>query len=187
MKVKGAQTGVVTDFDGNFSLDAPANSVLIISYVGYNDREVAVNSRAIIDKIQLESNTKTLDQLVVVGYGTQQRTQLTGSVATIGSEKIEIAPAPTLDAAIGGIVVRSFGDSGIDLRGIVKTRTVEENFSACSDIRRAIKAAVDADPDVEFAYPHMQIVETESRKATEGKTLEGSIQKTKTTESGSPN
>ena len=62
------------------------------------------------------------------------------------------------------VLVRSFGDSGIDLRGIVKTRTVEENFSACSDIRRAIKAAVDADPDVEFAYPHMQIVETESRK-----------------------
>jgi small-conductance mechanosensitive channel len=73
------------------------------------------------------------------------------------------------------VLVRSFGDSGIDLRGIVKTRTVEENFSACSDIRRAIKAAVDADPDVEFAYPHMQIVETESRKTPEGRMPEGRI------------
>ena len=89
VKVKGAQTGVVTDFDGNFSLDAPANSVLIISYVGYNDREVAVNSRAIIDKIQLESNTKTLDQLVVVGYGTQKKADLTGSLSVVNAEQLK--------------------------------------------------------------------------------------------------
>ena len=64
------------------------------------------------------------------------------------------------------VLVRSFGDSGINLRGIVKTRTVEENFSACSMIRRSIKAAVDADPDVWFAYPHVQVVSQDA--GTEG-------------------
>ena len=54
VKVKGAQTGAVTDLDGNFQVNAPANGTLVISYVGYKDREIAVNGRAIIESIQME-------------------------------------------------------------------------------------------------------------------------------------
>ena len=126
VKVKGAQTGVVTDFDGNFSLDAPANSVLIISYVGYNDREVAVNSRAIIDKIQLESNTKTLDQLVVVGYGTQKKADLTGSVSVVNAEQLKKVSnsniSTMLEGKVPGVQITTDGQPGADpsvrIRGI---------------------------------------------------------------------
>ena len=62
------------------------------------------------------------------------------------------------------VLVRDLGESGISLRGIVKTRTVEENFIACSEIRRAIKAAVDNSTDVRFAYPHVQVISGEEKK-----------------------
>ena len=73
IKVKGAQNGVITDFDGNFSIDAPSNATLVVSYVGYKDREIAVRGRAIIEKIELESDSQLLDQVVVIGYGTQKK------------------------------------------------------------------------------------------------------------------
>lgn len=76
VRVKGSQTGSVTDIDGNFQLDAPANATLVVSYVGYKDSEIAVNGRAIIEKIQLESDSQVLDQVVVVGYGTQKKRRL---------------------------------------------------------------------------------------------------------------
>ena len=58
VQVKGASTGTVTDLDGNFSLDAPANAILVVSYVGYQDQEIAVQGRAILGTIQLESSNR---------------------------------------------------------------------------------------------------------------------------------
>ena len=66
---KDAQSGVVTDLDGNFSIDVPANATLVVSYVGYKDREIAVRGRAVLNQIQLDSDVQMLDQVVVVGYG----------------------------------------------------------------------------------------------------------------------
>ena len=76
IRVKGAQTGVVTDFDGNFQLDAPANATLVVSYVGFKDREIAVRGRAVIETITMESDSQLLDQVVVVGYGTQKKAKV---------------------------------------------------------------------------------------------------------------
>ena len=100
----------VTDAEGRFHIDiASFPSDISVRYMGYESQEVKIGERDSVVSISLHEQTRRLNELVVVGYGTQQRTQLTGSVATIGSEKIEIAPAPTLDAAIGGIV------AGLDL------------------------------------------------------------------------
>ena len=73
VRVKGASSGSVTDLDGNFQIDAASNATLVISYVGYKDREVAVRGRAQIDAIQMEADSHMLDQVVVVGYGTQKK------------------------------------------------------------------------------------------------------------------
>ena len=89
VKVKGSQTGAVTDFDGNFTIDADSNATLVISYVGFKDREIAVRGRAVIDKIQMESDSQVLDQLVVVGYGTQKKADLTGSVSIVNAEELK--------------------------------------------------------------------------------------------------
>ena len=70
VKLKGANSGSVTDFDGNFQMDVPSDATLLISYVGYKERAFAVRGRADLGQIQLESDALMLDQVVVVGYGT---------------------------------------------------------------------------------------------------------------------
>ena len=97
--------GVVTDAEGNFSIDvASFPSELKISYVGYEQQSIRVKGDDDDIVVALKEENHNLGEVVVVGYGTQKRTQLTGSVATISSEKINIIPAPTLDGALGGIV-----------------------------------------------------------------------------------
>ena len=75
VRVKGVQSGVVTDFDGNFELNAPGNGTLVVSYVGYKDREIAIRGRANLNTIELESDAMMLDQVVVVGYGVQKKAE----------------------------------------------------------------------------------------------------------------
>ena len=76
VKTKGSNSGTVTDLDGNFQLNVPANATLLVSYVGYKDSQIAVRGRAIIDQIQLTPNDLTLNQVVVVGYGTMKKSDL---------------------------------------------------------------------------------------------------------------
>ena len=88
VQLKGTQSGVITDMDGKFTIDAPANGTLVVSYVGFKDREIAINGRAIIEQIQLESDAQVLDQVVVVGYGVQKKADLTGSVSDRKSTRL---------------------------------------------------------------------------------------------------
>lgn len=76
VKTKDAKTGAVTDLDGNFEIRVKANATLFVSYLGYKEREIAVRGRAIIESIQLSADNQVLDQVVVVGYGTQKRQTL---------------------------------------------------------------------------------------------------------------
>ena len=126
IRVKGASAGVVTDFDGNFELDAPANATLVVSYVGYKDREIAVNGRAILGKIQLESDAQLLDQVVVVGYGVQKKADLTGSVSIVNAEELKRTSnsniSTMLEGKVAGVQITSDGQPGADplvrIRGI---------------------------------------------------------------------
>lgn len=126
VRVKGSQTGSVTDFDGNFTIDAPANATLVVSYVGYKDREIAVNGRAVIETIQLESDSQILDQVVVVGYGTQKKADLTGSVSIVNAEEMKRVSnsniSTMLEGKVAGVQITSDGQPGADpavrIRGI---------------------------------------------------------------------
>ena len=89
VKVKNSNAGAVTDVDGNFQITAPANAILVVSYVGYQDKEVAVRGRAIIESIQLSADETVLDQVVVVGYGTQKKAALTGSVSIVNADEMK--------------------------------------------------------------------------------------------------
>lgn len=84
--VKGNNTmGTITDFDGNFMLDVPAKSVLVISYIGYVTQEVPTAGKNSLE-IVLKENTKTLDEVVVIGYGTQRKGDVTSSVASVKAD-----------------------------------------------------------------------------------------------------
>lgn len=85
--LQGTSSGAVTDYDGNFTLQAPANGVLEISYIGYKPQTIPVNNQAIIN-IVLEEDTELLDEVVVIGYGTVRKDDATGSVTAIKPDNI---------------------------------------------------------------------------------------------------
>ena len=126
VRVKGASSGSVTDIDGNFQIDAASNATLVISYVGYKDREVAVRGRAQIDAIQMEADSHMLDQVVVVGYGTQKKADLTGSVAVVNADELKRVShsniSSMLEGKVAGVQITSDGQPGADptvrIRGI---------------------------------------------------------------------
>ncbi|HEX5024831.1 MAG TPA: TonB-dependent receptor [Agriterribacter sp.] len=101
VQVKGLKTATITDTDGNFSIDASPSSTLIFSAIGYSDLEVKVNNRMVVN-VQLESSSKILEQVVVVGYGTQKRKDVTGAISSINAATIEKVPVTTLDQAMQG-------------------------------------------------------------------------------------
>ena len=126
VRVKDAEGGAVTDLDGNFQLDVPANGVLIVSYVGFKDMEVAVRGRAVLGTIQMESDAMTLNQVVVVGYGTQKKADLTGSVSIVNAEEMKKVSnsniSTMLEGKVAGVQITSDGQPGADpsvrIRGI---------------------------------------------------------------------
>lgn len=102
--VKGTQRGTTTDAEGNYTILVNNESaVLVFSFVGYEAQEVAVGNRTAID-INLKTDTRSLNELVVVGYGTQKKANLTGAVSTVGGEVLESRPLVNLAQGLQGIV-----------------------------------------------------------------------------------
>ena len=89
--IKGTTTGTITDMDGNFVLSAPENAMLEISYIGYLPQTVRVMPGKDL-KVTLKEDSKSLDELVVVGYGTQKKVNLTGAVTSLDAEILENRP-----------------------------------------------------------------------------------------------
>ncbi|MDR1918635.1 MAG: TonB-dependent receptor [Tannerellaceae bacterium] len=101
--VKGTTTGTVTDIDGRYSIEAAPGSTLQISYIGYYGKEVAVGESTKIDVILVE-NTQALEEVVVVGYGTQKKTNLTGAVSTVSLPEMEKRTVAQTSLALQGLV-----------------------------------------------------------------------------------
>ncbi|MEN2416364.1 SusC/RagA family TonB-linked outer membrane protein [Flavobacterium mesophilum] len=123
--VKGTKTVTTTDFDGNFSIKAPSNGILVISFIGYQSKEIAINSQKNIS-VKLAEEASKLNEIVVVGYGTQKKGDLTSAVAHVTKEDFVQAPVKDvgqlLQGKVAGLTVTSSSgnpDSGssIFLRG----------------------------------------------------------------------
>ena len=100
--VKGTANGTQTDFDGNFTLNnVVTNATLIFSYIGFETREIPVNNRSTVNVTMAMSN-QALDEVVVIGYGEQQKKTLTGSVSQVEGEEIAKAPVSTMSEALVG-------------------------------------------------------------------------------------
>ncbi|MBD0365632.1 MAG: TonB-dependent receptor [Flavisolibacter sp.] len=99
--VKGTSTGVNTDETGNFQITAPANGTLVVSSVGFATKEIAVNGKPTIN-IPLATAGNDLEQVVVVGYGTQRKKDVTGSVVSVSGETLREVPAPNVIAQLKG-------------------------------------------------------------------------------------
>ncbi len=95
--------GTITDIDGNFVLTVPSNSVLTISFIGYATQEVTVNGKTSLTVV-LEEDAKVLDEVVVVGYGTMKKSDLTGAVSSVGTKDIKDSPVANIGQAMQGKV-----------------------------------------------------------------------------------
>ena len=99
---KGNTTnGTITDLDGNFSLKVPANATVVISYIGMKTQEIAIKGKSKID-VTLSDDAKSLDEVVVIGYGTAKRKDITGSVASVNSETLAAIPVASATEALQG-------------------------------------------------------------------------------------
>ena len=116
--VKGTTTGGISDFDGKYTVAAPKDGILVFSFVGFTSKEEAINGRSTID-LRLETDAKALNEVVVVGYGTQRKVTVTGAVATLQGEKIIKSPATDISNSLAGrlpglVVIQQSGEPGYD-------------------------------------------------------------------------
>ena len=102
VKIKGSSTGTVTDMDGNFSLTATPGTALEISYIGFKTQQVKVGNGPVT--IKLQEDSQSLNEVVVVGFGTQKKVNLTGSVGLATSKDLEARPVANAAAALQGVV-----------------------------------------------------------------------------------
>ena len=124
--IKGEANGTATDFDGNYSLTVPANATLVFSFVGFSTQEVAVQDREEIN-ISLTEDISALDEVVVVGYGTVRKRDLTGSVSQVKADELTAFPTPdpmmALQGRASGVQISQNtgapdGDYTIQIRGV---------------------------------------------------------------------
>ncbi|TLX75758.1 TonB-dependent receptor [Labilibacter sediminis] len=132
--IKGTTQGTITDFEGNYSISALSDAMLIFSFIGYESQEVPVNSQSAINVI-LQESTESLDEVVVVGYGSQKVKDLTSAITTVASEELAKTPAATamqaLQGKVGGMQVVSSGQPGnqptVRVRGIGSFQSAGQN------------------------------------------------------------
>ncbi|MES2447793.1 MAG: TonB-dependent receptor [Bacteroidota bacterium] len=126
--VKGTTNATVTNPDGDYSLSVPANSILVFSSIGFSAREVEVKNQTTIN-VSMATSTQDLEQVVVVGYGTQKRKDVTGAISSVSGEDIAkmpaVSPLASLQGKVAGLTVVNSGGAGsqpvIRIRGIAST------------------------------------------------------------------
>lgn len=101
VQVKGTPTGSITDFDGNYTIKANKGAVITFSYIGYKTQEIKFTGQPTVN-IKMIPDNQTLDEVVVVGYGTMKRSDLTGSVASIAAKDVEGFKTSSVAGALGG-------------------------------------------------------------------------------------
>ena len=123
--IKGTTTGTQTDFEGNYAIEASTSEVLVFSYIGFATQEVALTAQTNVD-ITLQEDAAKLDEVVVVGYGTQKKSDLTGAVGSVSSDELQERPATSLTQSLSGKMPgvnvsinsgRPGGKSNIRIRG----------------------------------------------------------------------
>ncbi len=137
--LKGTGDGTVTDEKGSFQINAPRTGVLVFSFIGYTGKEVTVGNLSNLN-VQLDPDDKSLSDVVVVGYGTQKKVNVIGSVVSVGPKDLTAAPVTSISNALAGrlpgaIVSQSGGEPGNDRASILirGSATLNNSSTACGD------------------------------------------------------
>ncbi|WP_031425580.1 SusC/RagA family TonB-linked outer membrane protein [Flavimarina sp. Hel_I_48] len=144
--VKGTTNGTTTDFDGNYSLaNVDSGATLVFSYVGFNPQEIPLDNRTSLD-VTLEENSTSLEDVVVIGYGTQSRAAVTGAISSVDSEEISSLPVATADQALqgraAGVSVINSGSPGVSPEVRIRGLGTPNNNSPLYVIDGVISAGI---------------------------------------------
>lgn len=130
--VKGSTVATQTDLNGNYTINAPSNGVLVFTYLGYTAQEIKVNGQTVINA-QLSSSNQQLNQVVVIGYGSQRKRDLTGSISSVKGEDIAKSPntnpVSSLQGKVAGLTIVNNGTPGaaptVRIRGVNSTNSAD--------------------------------------------------------------
>lgn len=127
IQVKGTNTGTVTNAHGQFSLDAPEGATLVVSYIGYETREIQLNGRNELN-IVLDASAKSLNEVVVVGYGTQKRKEITSAITKIDAEDFNKGgvtdPMQLIQGKVAGLTINNTQGSNPNAKTYIQLRSV---------------------------------------------------------------
>ena len=156
--VKGTTTGAVTDFDGNYVLNVPPNAVLVYSFVGYLAQEVPVTNQALIN-ISLREDIRGFDEVVVVGYGTQRKVNLTGSVAAVTvDEQLTSRTLTNVSSGLSGILPGLAVNQNSGMAGKNDVSLLIRGLGTVNNANPLI--VVDGMPDVDINRLNMNDIES---------------------------
>ncbi|PWG79879.1 SusC/RagA family TonB-linked outer membrane protein [Pararcticibacter amylolyticus] len=123
VKVKGTTQGTSTDVNGGFTISAPGTGILVVSYIGYQSQEVAINNQPTIN-IKLQASSQSLNEVIVVGYGTQRKIDVTGSISQVKGADVNKQPASdaasALQGKVAGVTITNSGAPGATPKVIVR-------------------------------------------------------------------
>ncbi|HEX9601169.1 MAG TPA: carboxypeptidase-like regulatory domain-containing protein, partial [Mariniflexile sp.] len=158
---KGTNNGVVTDFDGKYSLTVNSKGILVFSFIGMKTVEMPVEGKSVIN-VSLKEDTESLDEVVVVGYGTQKREAVTGSIETIQGEEIEDLPVGNLASALVGRILgvsvtggesRPGAPAQITIRNPVSGNNIRAKDRFATDPLYVIDGVIQIDPNTGASDP----------------------------------
>lgn len=158
---KGTSNGVVSDFDGNFSISVRSKSTLVFTFIGMKNAEYSVEGKNVFNTT-MQEDTQSLDEVVVVGYGTQKREAVTGSVATVNVAEIEDLPVGNLSSALVGRVLGvsiSGGESRpgqparLTIRNPLGGTNIRAKDALSTDPLYVIDGIIQLDPNTGFSDP----------------------------------
>lgn len=145
VNVKNTTIGTQSDVNGNYSISVPSNGTLVFTYLGYKTKEVLVNGQTALD-VKLESGNQSLEEIVVVGYGSQRKRDLTGSITSVRGEEISKSPnvnaISSLQGKVAGLTIVNGGAPGaaptVRIRGVNSTNSASPTFVVDGVIQQSI-------------------------------------------------
>jgi len=163
VRVKGTSIGTTTDTNGKYNIEASGNNaVLVFSYIGYNPKEVTLGGRSIVD-VNLEEISSSLDEVVVIGYGTQRRSDLTGAVGSVSAEQLLERPAASLNQALSGRVAgvqvnsnsgRPGGRTNVRIRGFSSINSSNNPLYVVDGVMLPIGNQVQGSQAIDYINPN---------------------------------
>ncbi|MEX2565252.1 MAG: TonB-dependent receptor [Cyclobacteriaceae bacterium] len=181
ISVQGTTSGTVTDLDGRFSITVPEESTLVISFIGYESQTVKVTNQTVLN-IKLVQDSSSLEEVVVIGYGTQRKSDLTGSVGSVGEAELNERPSPSLNQALAGRVAgvqvnvnsgRPGGRTNVRIRGFSSINSSNNPLYVVDGVQLPMGNQAQASNAIDYINPN-DIVSVEVLKDASSTAIYGS-------------